>query len=75
MSKPSNQALGALMLALALLLAGQARAGPTEWEAHMEAGKSAVTAGDYRAGKARFDSALREANALDANGPDRKSVV
>jgi hypothetical protein len=46
MSTPPHQTFGSLMLALALLVPGQAFAGEAEWQAHMDEGASAYRAAD-----------------------------
>jgi CHAT domain-containing protein/tetratricopeptide (TPR) repeat protein len=67
MLKSSHQTLGALTLALALLVPSLARAGESEWQAHIDAGKTAYRAGDYRSAIGSFEAALREAESFGAN--------
>ncbi len=63
----SNKSLGALILALALLVSSPVLAGEAEWQAHMDAATSAQREGDYRASAARFEAALREAELFGAS--------
>ena len=56
--------LGALMLALALLVSAPALAGEAEWKAHMDAGTSA-----YRAATTRFKAALQDAELFGTSDP------
>ncbi|MBI3041197.1 MAG: CHAT domain-containing protein [Betaproteobacteria bacterium] len=66
---PSNRFLGAVMLALALLVSGPGLADEAEWAAHIDAGTAAYRTGDYRAAAARFEAALREAESFGASDP------
>jgi CHAT domain-containing protein/Tfp pilus assembly protein PilF len=55
--------------ALALVVSGPAFAGDAEWKAHVDAGTSAYRAGDYRAAIARYEAALKEAQAFVESDP------
>ena len=69
MRTPSNRTLCVLILAIALVVSGQARADESEWKAHMDTATAAYRAGDYRAAATHNEAALREAQSFDADDP------
>lgn len=64
MRSPSNTSLYTLLLALAPFVSGPALAGEAEWQAHMDAGRSAHQRGNYEAAAKRYADALAEAEAF-----------